>query len=222
MTIVGYLRRHHVALLALLVALGGTSYAATQLPAKSVGTAQLKNKAVTLAKIKPATRDALRGQDGEDGQDGLPGVPGTAGQSATSVYGTAQLAVTAATTTYTLVPGLTQTFTVPAGATVLVSTDGGVQSAGLTGTFSVVDLALFVDGVPSTAAAQRRVSMVNSATLSQVVEGWSMSRTLELPAGSHTVDVRAVSADPAMVQANVSSGSAPQIQGQLTVVILKE
>jgi len=42
-----------VALIALFVALGGTSYAAiTALPAHSVGTAQLKNKAVTAAKIK--------------------------------------------------------------------------------------------------------------------------------------------------------------------------
>ena len=42
-----------VSLIALFVALGGTSYAAiTSLPAGSVGTAQLKNSAVTSAKIK--------------------------------------------------------------------------------------------------------------------------------------------------------------------------
>jgi len=42
-----------VSLIALFVALGGTSYAAiTALPANSVGTKQLKNSAVTGAKIK--------------------------------------------------------------------------------------------------------------------------------------------------------------------------
>ena len=42
-----------IALIALFVALGGTSYAAiTSLPANSVGTAQLKSNAVTGAKIK--------------------------------------------------------------------------------------------------------------------------------------------------------------------------
>jgi hypothetical protein len=41
-----------VATIALLVALGGTSYAAIALPANSVGTVQLKNGAVTAAKIK--------------------------------------------------------------------------------------------------------------------------------------------------------------------------
>ena len=40
-----------VACLALLVSLGGTSYAVTALPAKSVGTKQLKNRAVTNPKI---------------------------------------------------------------------------------------------------------------------------------------------------------------------------
>jgi hypothetical protein len=38
-------------LIALFVALGGTTYAATSLPANSVGTPQIKNKAVTAAKI---------------------------------------------------------------------------------------------------------------------------------------------------------------------------
>jgi len=41
-----------IALIALFLSLGGTSYAAITLPAKSVGTAQLKTGAVTAGKIK--------------------------------------------------------------------------------------------------------------------------------------------------------------------------
>jgi hypothetical protein len=48
---VSYLRRHHIGLVALCVALTGTAYAAT-LPRNSVGTRQLKDNAVTWAKIK--------------------------------------------------------------------------------------------------------------------------------------------------------------------------
>ena len=48
---VSYLRRHHIGLVALCIALTGTAYAAT-LPRNSVGTRQLKNSAVTSAKIK--------------------------------------------------------------------------------------------------------------------------------------------------------------------------
>jgi len=40
-----------ISLIALFVALGGTTYAATSLPANSVGTRQIKNKAVTADKL---------------------------------------------------------------------------------------------------------------------------------------------------------------------------
>jgi hypothetical protein len=40
-----------IAVIALVIALGGTSYAAVTLPRNSVGTAQLKNNAVTSLKV---------------------------------------------------------------------------------------------------------------------------------------------------------------------------
>ena len=49
--LVSYLRRHHIGLLALCIALTGTAYAAT-LPNNSVGTKQLKKNAVTAKKVK--------------------------------------------------------------------------------------------------------------------------------------------------------------------------
>lgn len=73
-----------LALAALAVALGGTGYAATVLPAGSVGTAQLKSGAVVSAKVK---NHSLRAVDfasgqlpaGERGPAGAPGPPGPAG-----------------------------------------------------------------------------------------------------------------------------------------------
>ena len=47
-----FLRGNTIALLALFIALGGTTYAATALPKNSVGTKQLKKNAVTAPKIK--------------------------------------------------------------------------------------------------------------------------------------------------------------------------
>ncbi len=70
-----------VATLALFIALGGVSYAAVALPAGSVGTRQLKNHAVTLAKINTRARAALTGRTGRPGAQGAPGgqgPPGTA------------------------------------------------------------------------------------------------------------------------------------------------
>jgi hypothetical protein len=49
--VLDYLKRHHIGLIALFVALGGTSYAATQLPRNSVGTGQIRAGAVTTAKL---------------------------------------------------------------------------------------------------------------------------------------------------------------------------
>jgi hypothetical protein len=58
--LVGFLRNNLIALIALFIALGGTSYAATQLPSRSVGTKQLKSGAVTAAKIKSGAVTAAK------------------------------------------------------------------------------------------------------------------------------------------------------------------
>ena len=75
-----YLRRHHVGLLALLVALGGTSYAAVQLPKDSVGTAQIKAKAVSEPKLSKRVRSKLNAAGaGPAGPAGAAGPPGPVG-----------------------------------------------------------------------------------------------------------------------------------------------
>lgn len=99
------LRRHLtyaniMATLAVFIALGGVSYAAVSLPANSVGSNQIKNKAVSLKKISIGAREALHGatgtagaqgpvgaagatgatgEPGEAGDDGAPGAPGAPG-----------------------------------------------------------------------------------------------------------------------------------------------
>ena len=50
-----YIRHNAIALLALFVALGGTSYAALSLPAGSVGTKQLRNHSITPIKLDPGS-----------------------------------------------------------------------------------------------------------------------------------------------------------------------
>jgi hypothetical protein len=50
--VLAYVRRHHIGLIALFVALGGTSYAATRLPSNSVGSGQIRAGAVSAAKIR--------------------------------------------------------------------------------------------------------------------------------------------------------------------------
>jgi hypothetical protein len=59
-----YIRRHHIALLALFVALGGTSYAAVSLPKGSVGSDQLKHASVTTLKVAPGAITSKRLDNG--------------------------------------------------------------------------------------------------------------------------------------------------------------
>jgi hypothetical protein len=73
-----------VAFVALLVALAGTSYAAIQLPAGSVGTKQLKKNAVTGKKVKNRSlkaADFATGQlpAGPKGDQGIQGIQGPQG-----------------------------------------------------------------------------------------------------------------------------------------------
>ena len=87
------------ALVALFIALGGTSYAALSLPRNSVGLAQIKaravgpselrtqavsgrsvrNRSLTVSDIAPSSRAALRGQQGVPGPQGVQGPPGPTG-----------------------------------------------------------------------------------------------------------------------------------------------
>lgn len=68
-----------ISLIALFVALGGTTYAAVNLPRNSVGTAQLKAGAVTKKKIQRKTLKALMGAVGPQGPQGLQGPRGLQG-----------------------------------------------------------------------------------------------------------------------------------------------
>jgi len=78
-----------ISLIALFVALGGTSYAVIKLPAKSVGNRELKSNSVTSGKIRPraiSSSDlALSARSGTRGPRGPAGPAGPAGSSAVAV-----------------------------------------------------------------------------------------------------------------------------------------
>jgi hypothetical protein len=90
-----------IATLALFVALGGVSYAATQLPANSVGSKQLKKGAVTPVKLSGAARETLTGPLGQKGEPGPRGeagpATGAAGGALTGSYPDPSLAPGAVT-----------------------------------------------------------------------------------------------------------------------------
>jgi hypothetical protein len=68
-----------IATIALFAALGGGAYAATQLPKDSVGTAQLKDNAVTPAKLSQSAEAGMQGPKGLKGATGPQGPKGDTG-----------------------------------------------------------------------------------------------------------------------------------------------
>jgi hypothetical protein len=169
-----YLRRHHIGLLALFLALGGTSYAAATLPARSVGTRELADHAVTKDKLARGVvtsgrrgargpvgptgekgdkgEPGLRGADGAPGLQGAPGPQGARGDAgATGPAGPAGPAGSAG----------------PAGPTGADGTDGATGPAG-------------PQGAPGTAAAYATIvgpnvvwdnKNIDSANVSNPVQG---------------------------------------------------
>jgi hypothetical protein len=87
----GHVRSNAIAYVALFIALSGSAYAATSLPANSVGTKQLKNNAVTGPKVKNGSLlkvdfksgqllPGAKGDKGDSGPQGLQGLQGLQGE----------------------------------------------------------------------------------------------------------------------------------------------
>lgn len=98
--IASYVARHHLAMLALFLGLGGTSFAAanTVLPRNSVGTKQVINGSLQATDLSKTARSALKGRMGPrgpageqgavgpQGTVGPQGIQGAPGQSATELF----------------------------------------------------------------------------------------------------------------------------------------
>jgi hypothetical protein len=78
-----YLRRNHLALLALFFALGGSAYAAgtALLPKNSVGSRQVINGSLQTADLSKRAQRALKGRRGLQGVPGVAGAKGDKGDA---------------------------------------------------------------------------------------------------------------------------------------------
>ena len=193
-----------VACVALMVALGGTGYAAIHLPAGSVGTSQLRKGAVTKVKIARATLKVLShaGATGSQGPPGSAGQKGTTGpKGATGAAGQVGPAG-AGYARYSAVPGSGA----PGGFVTLasrpdwsdvISTSVTLQrtsyilinaefQAGITSTTQqTIDAQLVVDGTPLPGAYASATTISNGIHNAHVT--LPVSDVLTLTGGTHTI-----------------------------------
>ena len=141
-----------LALLALFIALGGTSYAALTLPKNSVGTRQIKPRAVTLSKLSTSARKSLKGHTGPAGHTGPVGPVGPAGPTGR----TGDTGMTGARGPVNVVMRIGTSAAVAANASATASADcdaGEMATGG--GFFTQVDVQVTASRpVPLTAGAQ--------------------------------------------------------------------
>ena len=157
------------------------------------------------------------GADGTPGAQGEPGPAGTTGQAARAADGTTFLPLInrqATPTPWAVVPGLTQTVTVPADGVLYVTTDGGANTVEGEQEF---DISLTVDGQSPDLGIRRHLRLASTLT-GPGVTSWSFDRILTLPAGQHTLTLLARSTTEGAVR--VSGGPGSALQGHLNVLIL--
>jgi hypothetical protein len=205
-----------IASLALLVALGGTGVAAVSAvgPIHSVGTLQLKNSAVTRAKIAnnainsskvlngsllradfkpsqiPAGPPGPPGQTGPPGQNGAPGPPGVAppGYIAQVVSQTSTDPTTTNSTSFVALPGSTQSVTVPPGQTAVLYMTFSAESQCTDGSYCSVRIV--VDGTEASPADGLNYAF-DDTDATERYEGHSLSRVSgTLAAGTHNIEVQ--------------------------------
>lgn len=160
------------------------------------------------------------GDTGPTGPTGDTGLSGTTGQTSITVYGTSTLQVTAGTTLFTLIPGLTQTIEVPSDCIVQIQTYGGFNSNSTSSTaVNSIEFGIFIDGSLNTEGGYARYFGVGNSTPANNQVNWSLGLSLVLTPGSHTIDVRTVYNTGA--SSAVSGNSSNSKQGSLIVTIIK-
>jgi hypothetical protein len=177
-----------VATLALFIAIGGVSWAATSLPKNSVGKKQLKSNAVVSSKVKNGSLAAgdfkggqlpagPRGKQGPVGEQGAQGQPGTPGATTSVLTGRTSL-------------NGSDSFFSPSGISTSGPTEAPAQilSPGVATTAG--NLSVRLDASPGPAASRAFTLRVNGAdtalscTITNAGQTCTSGASVAVPAGS--------------------------------------
>ncbi len=146
----------------------------------------------------------------------------TSGQSSTSYFTTGASTFTNSTGLTYLV-GFPVTIDVPSDSFILITSDVGVatNAASSNNSFSIIDIILAVDDLPLTNGGYQRVIPVNNNGIGGTINYASISQTIQLTAGSHTLGLAAAGIGTGS-NATVGGDNTSVLQGEVTVTILKK
>ncbi|MEI6487778.1 MAG: hypothetical protein WCP52_02380 [Bacteroidota bacterium] len=130
------------------------------------------------------------------------------------------------TSSFTVIPGLSQSVTLSSPSKILVVTNGGIQTTSISSNgFSIVDVAVFINGALMPNGGHQRVNAVNNNGITDATENWSMSQFAStsagvyiLPAGTYTIDVRA-EGNALGASALVGGDNTSVLQGSMTLLV---
>lgn len=172
----------------------------------------------------PAGAAGAPGATGPTGATGATGVTGPAGASGVvnhfQLYGSAgRLAVTS--TTATVQPGLSQTFTLAQDADVAVwATIGARNTATTAGAWANIDTIIYVDNNFLANGGWNRFTVVNPSTAANGFNTCAINTMVHLAAGPHTIDLRTARSN-GTISVDIGGNSAADTNpGELTIMIL--
>jgi hypothetical protein len=177
----------------------------------------------------------IQGPTGPAGTNGAPGIQGPTGPAGTAgitgpvgptgiiqkyhLYGTAgRLGVTS--TTHTVQPGLSQTFTLSSPATVIVwATIGAMTTSTTNDNYANVDMIIYVDGAFLNYGGWNRFSVHNPLGTNSF-NTCAINTSFALAAGAHTIDLRTARLSGTTSVDIGGDASLDTNPGELTIMIL--
>lgn len=179
----------------------------------------------------PTGQNGTPGLNGATGATGATGVTGPTGTGSgvslynytTVDYGTASLTLgPPATTTRTIIPGLTRTITLTGPAKVLISSSANVQSLAVGGSYSAYSVGILQNGVLVNDGGTAYQVVVDNAAIGQPFNHFHAQSLLSLTAGTYTFSTAARYEGAGGANINISGGSGSALQGSMIIQVIPQ
>ncbi len=164
------------------------------------------------------------------GTTGATGPTGPAGSGSSDlynntyvVYGSSQLSIgPPASSTYTQIPGLTQTVTLTGASKVLVSVSGNAQTTGTLTTYSAFSVGILTNGTLVPAGGTAYQCILTNSAVASTFDNFSTQALLTLGAGTYTFSAGARYEAAGGATVNISGGSGSALQASLVVQVIAQ